>query len=81
MPSQRRTAGRRPLAPDPQPVLMGRGPISTPRRPLLDLRATSLRSRTTAPRAPTLAWALAPRLCQSSRPRQLPRPCLCHSTS
>eukprot|EP00964_Phaeocystis_antarctica_P091460 scaffold58661_cov39-Phaeocystis_antarctica.AAC.1 len=59
MHSSRRRAGRRPLAPALRPAWVVRGPTSTPRRPL-GPRATSSRSPTTAPRAPTLAWASAP---------------------
>ena len=59
MPSQRQVAGRRPITPDLQPVSMGRGPTSTPRRPE-DGRATSSGSPTMAPRALILAWTSAP---------------------
>ena len=60
MHSPRMKAGRRPLAPAPQPVSMGRGPIFTPRRPLQGRRATCSLSPMTAPRAPTVAWASTP---------------------
>eukprot|EP00964_Phaeocystis_antarctica_P127422 scaffold91095_cov48-Phaeocystis_antarctica.AAC.2 len=60
MHSPRTRAGRRPRAPAPQPAWVDRAPTSTPRRPFRGCRATSSRSPTTAPRAPTLAWASAP---------------------
>eukprot|EP00964_Phaeocystis_antarctica_P034616 scaffold19719_cov59-Phaeocystis_antarctica.AAC.2 len=57
--SPRKRAERLLGAPAPQPAWVDRGPTSTPRR-AIGPRATSSRSPTTAPRAPTLAWASAP---------------------
>eukprot|EP00964_Phaeocystis_antarctica_P132918 scaffold97070_cov54-Phaeocystis_antarctica.AAC.1 len=59
MPSQRQTAGRRPVTPAPRPVLTGRGPTSTPRR-AVEVWTTSSRSSTTDSCAPPLAKASAP---------------------
>eukprot|EP00964_Phaeocystis_antarctica_P050915 scaffold29666_cov43-Phaeocystis_antarctica.AAC.1 len=58
--SPRVRAGRRQVTPAPQPAWVDRAPTSTPRRPLRGCRATSSRSPTMAPRAPTLVWASAP---------------------